>query len=93
MSHIHPTQDIRSLSDFRANAASLIKHVRQTRRPLVLTQHGQGTAVVLDAHEYERLIDELDLLRDVQAAEADLAAGGGLGHEAAKAQVLARLRQ
>ena len=93
MQRIHPRQDVRPLSDFRANAAALIKQVQETRRPLVLTQRGRGTAVVLDANEYERLVEELELLRDIRTAEEELAAGGGLSQEEAKAQVLARLRR
>lgn len=93
MQRIHPGQDVRPLSDFRANAATLIKQVQETRRPLVLTQRGRGTAVLLDANEYERLVGELELLRDVRAAEEEFAAGGGLPHEEAKAKVLARLRR
>ena len=91
MPPIYPSQDIRPLSDFRANAAAIIKHVQQTRRPVVLTQRGHGAAVLLDVHEYERLIEEIELLRDVRAAEEELAAGGGHTHEEAKEIALARL--
>ena len=87
MSTVHPTRDIRSLSDFRSNAAALLKQIQTTRRPLILTQYGRGTAVVLDAREYERLTDELALLRDVKDASAELAAGGGMDHDEARASV------
>ena len=93
MSRIHPSQDIRPLSDFRANAAAFVRHVQQTRRPVVLTQRGHGAAVLLDVREYERLLDEIELLRDVRAAEEELAAGGGHTHEEAKALALAHLRR
>lgn len=92
MQRLNPASDILPLSLFRANAASLIKRLGETRRPLVITQRGHGTAVVLDAREYERLMDELELLRDVRKAEAELDAGEGVGHEEVKAEVLARLR-
>ena len=93
MSRIHPSQDIRPLSDFRANAAAMIRHVQQTRRPVVLTQRGRGAAVLLDVREYERLVDEVEVLRDVRAAEDELDAGGGHTHEEAKALALDRLRR
>lgn len=56
MSRISLAEDIRPLSEFRANAAKLIEQVRETRRPLVLTQRGRSTAVVLSVEEYEQAI-------------------------------------
>ena len=91
MNRIHLGQDIRPLSDFRANAAALIKQLQTTRRPLVLTQRGHSAVVVLDVQEYERLLEEIELLRDVHAAEQELEAGGGVPHEEAKTQIRSRL--
>jgi len=87
------SQDIRPLSEFRANAAAFVQHVRSTRRPLVLTQHGRGAAVLLDIGEYERLVEQIELLQEVQTAEQQLADGQGVDHAEAKARVLGRLRR
>lgn len=91
MQRIHLTQDIHPLSEFRANAAALIKQVQHTGRPLVLTQRGQSAAVVLDVRAYENLIEQLELLRDVQAAERELDTGEGTSHQEAKAALRSRL--
>lgn len=85
------SRDIRPLSDFRANTAKFVRHVRETRRPLVLTQHGRGAAVLLDVREYERLVERAELAEDVRVAEAELARGEGIPHETAKEQIRARL--
>ncbi len=92
MSKIKPSQDIRPLSDFRANAAAVLKQVRETQRPVILTQHGRGAAVLLDLARYEALIEELELLRDVRLAEQQVAACAGVTHTKARAAVLKRLR-
>lgn len=92
MVQIRFSEDIRPLSEFRANAASFIEHVRQTRRPLVLTQHGRSSAVLLDIAEYERLVERVELLEDIRTAEEQLARGEGVEHQDAKAQVLSRLK-
>jgi prevent-host-death family protein len=42
----HIDEDIRPLSEFRANASACIQHVNATKRPLVITQHGRGAVVV-----------------------------------------------
>lgn len=91
MRSINVEEDIRPLSEFRADAAGLLAQVRRTKRALVLTQRGHTSAVVLDASEYQRLIDELELLRDVHAATEQLERGEGVAHRAAKVRALANL--
>ena len=56
--------DIQPVSGFRAKSAALIKRVRQTGRPLVLTQHGRGIAVLLDIGRYQSVLEEIEALRD-----------------------------
>ena len=65
MSRIHLEQDIKPLSEFRANAAAAIRHIRKTKRAMVLTRRGYSTAVVLDVTAYEQLLEELDRLRSL----------------------------
>lgn len=91
MNRIDLNQDIRPLSEFRANAAALIEQVRSTKRPMVITQHGKSSAVILDVREYEALLDKLELLQEIQTAESQLEAGLGVEHDKAKKQVLTRL--
>jgi len=83
--------DIRPVSEFRANAAELIERLRATHRPLVLTQRGHSTAVVLDVSEYERMVEEIEVLRDVRVSEKQISAGKGLSNREAKAELRRRL--
>ena len=85
-------QDIRPLSEFRAGVASFVKQVNDTRRPLVLTQHGRGVVVVVDIAEYAAMRERLEIIDDIATARAQLAAGEGIAHDEAKARVLSRLR-
>jgi prevent-host-death family protein len=82
--------DIRPVSEFRANAAELIEHVKSSRRPLVLTQRGHSTAVVLDVAEYERMIDEIELLSDVRTAIQQLESGQAISNRDARAELRRR---
>jgi len=88
-----PSEDIRSLSDFRANVAAAVRDVQRRRRPIFLTQHGRGAAVLMNVSEYEALLEELELLRDVRKAERQLAGGRGSSHSAARKHLLSRLRR
>jgi prevent-host-death family protein len=89
---INVEEDIRPLSEFRADAAGLLAQVRRTKRALILTQRGHTSAVVLDASEYQRLVNELELLRDIHTAAQQLERGEGVSHRAAKSRALSRLQ-
>ena len=39
-------EDIRSLSEVRNSMANFIKQVHDTKRPVIITQHGKGIAVL-----------------------------------------------
>ena len=84
-------QDVRPLSEFRANASVFVQQVPATKRPLVITQNGRSAAVLLDVAEYEELLAKLELLQDIQQAEAQISEGKGVSHNAAKKQLLERL--
>lgn len=88
MRRVNLNEDIKPLSEFRANAAALLRRIRETKRSLVLTQRGHSAVVVVDIAEYERLLEELELLRDIQVAEQQLAAGEGVPHDEARRQVV-----
>lgn len=51
------TKDIQSLTTFRRNSGEFIKHLKKSKRPLVLTVRGKAEAVVQDAEAYQRLLD------------------------------------
>jgi len=87
------SEDIRPLSEFRANAAAFVEQVQETRRPIVLTQHGRGAAVLVGVAEYERLVERAEVLEDIRVAEEQIARGEGIEHEEARRQVMARLRR
>jgi len=93
MPRILPTEDIRSLSDFRSNVASFVDQVRQTKRPMVLTQHGRSAAVLLDVGAYEALVERAELLEDIRVAEEEIKAGNGIPHSKIKEVLLARFKR
>lgn len=93
MQRIKLNTDIRPLSEFRANVASIIDEVRKTKRPIVITQHGKSAAVMLDVSEYESLMEKLELLTDIQIAETQLQNGKGILHKEAKQKIVERIKE
>jgi prevent-host-death family protein len=49
--------DIQSLTAFRRSSGDFMKHLRKTKRPMVLTVNGKAAAVVQDAEAYQRLLN------------------------------------
>jgi antitoxin YefM len=84
-------QDIRPMSEFRSGVAAFIKQVHDTKRPLIITQHGKGVGVLLDVGEYEAMQEKIELLEDIHTALSQLESGQSIDHQNAKQVVLARL--
>jgi prevent-host-death family protein len=60
------TKDIQPMTAFRNHSAAFMRHLRETRRPVILTVNGKAAAVVQDAEAYQQL---LDLAAAASAAE------------------------
>lgn len=88
MSKVRVDEDIRPLSEFRAEMAAFIKRIHETRQPMVLTQRGRSVVVLMDVHEFESMQERLEILEDIYRAEEQLASGGGVPQEEARARVL-----
>jgi antitoxin YefM len=88
MQRIKIDQDIHSMSEFRTGIASFLKQVHDTKRPLIITQHGKGAAVLLDVGEYEAMREKIELLQDIQTSISQLENGMGVTHNDAKKLLL-----
>jgi prevent-host-death family protein len=91
MQRLKLNKDIRTLSEVRTGIANFIKQVHDTKRPLVITQHGKGVAVLMDVHEYEAIQERLELLTDVQISLNQIENGQGIDHKDAKQKVKRRV--
>jgi len=93
MQKLKINQDIRSMSEVRNAMATYIKQVHDTKRPVIITQHGKGVAVLLSANEFEAMQEKIELLSDVQASLNQLSRGEGITHKNAKDKLLERVPQ
>lgn len=91
MKRVNLAEDVRPVSEFRANTAECIERVAKSKRPLVLTQHGRSAVVVLDVTAYQDLLDRLELLEDLSASEVDLREGRTRTQAQAKRDILGLL--
>jgi len=74
---IDVTQDIHSLTTFKRNSSGLMKRIKKTGRPLVLTVNGKAEAVVLDAAVYQEVADHLDAVAAIRRGLAEARKGMG----------------
>lgn len=59
------TKDIHPLTEFKRNTTELVRQLRETGQPIVLTINGRAELVVQDAGSYQRLIDLVDRLEAI----------------------------
>ena len=93
MERINLNEDIQPLSEFRNNMGSFIKQIKKTKRPLVITQNGKSSAVLLDVNYYEDLLDRLELLQDIQLAESQIKTGKVVSHDSVKSLIMEKLKK
>ncbi len=85
--------DIIPVSDLRQDAAKVLKRVRDSREPLVITQRGRAAAVMLSVEAYERSERDKELLRLLAKGEREIEAGDGYDLDSILADADALLAQ
>jgi prevent-host-death family protein len=74
---IDVTQDIHSLTTFKRNSSGLMKHMKKTGRPLVLTINGKAEAVLLDASAFQEVAGHLDAIASIRRGLGQARKGEG----------------
>jgi prevent-host-death family protein len=74
---IDVTQDIHSLTTFKRNSSDLMRRMKKTGRPLVLTINGKAEAVLLDTAAYQEVADHLDAVASIRRGLAQARKGEG----------------
>ena len=67
--------DIRPITYLKSRAASLLKQVNETQRPVIITQNGKPRAVLQDSQSYESMRNALGLLKLISQGEEDIRKG------------------
>lgn len=66
------------ITDLRQDAAAAIKRARDAREPIVITQRGRATAVMLSIETYEQGEYEKQLLLQLARGEREIEEGDGV---------------
>ncbi len=81
------------ITDLRQDAATVLRRVRNSSEPVVITQRGRAAAVLLSAEAYARAERDRELLRLLARGEKEIAAGKGYSLDAVLAEADALLAE
>jgi prevent-host-death family protein len=79
------------VSDLRQDAARLLKQLRKTNEPLIITQRGRASAVMISVEAYEKSEQEKELLRQLARGDKEIETGKGYDLDAVLAEADALL--
>ena len=81
------------ISDLRQNASNLLKQLRKSKEPLIITQRGRASAVMISVDAYEESEHEKELLRLLAKGEKEIEIGQGYDLDAVLAEADAFLSE
>jgi prevent-host-death family protein len=80
---------VKPISYLKANAAEVVRHLAEQRKPMVITQNGEAKAVIQDVAFYEETQETLALLKILALGNRQIEEG----RVASVADVVKRLRK
>ena len=66
------TRDIQSLSTFKRDTAKLMRQIKKTKEPMILTVNGKAELVVQDAESYQKLLEAKDRMEALEGIKRGL---------------------
>ena len=93
MKNVRIEDGIVPLNEFKARAGKLLKKLRESGEPLVITHNGKPAGVVVSPQEYDRIQAREEFELEMNAAEADIQAGRVMTTDELRASLLERRAQ
>lgn len=72
---INLAEDIEPLTGFKRRSPEIMKRLKRSKRPLVLTVNGKAEIVVMDVTAFQELIDLIDSVTGIDAGLRSFARG------------------
>ena len=83
-------KNIIPVTDLQRRAANILREVNESAEPVVITQRGRASAVLISARRYAQieedlaLLDDLELLQMLEEAKQAVAIGDTISHDEVK---------
>ena len=81
ISRCRPSEDVVPFSECRNNLSAYITRVRETHRPVLITQNGRAASYLVDAESLDNLFDRIELSHDVEISRREFAEGKGIPND------------
>ena len=75
MKPLHLTEDILPIGEFKTQASRVLRQLRASQRPVVITQNGRPAAVLITPEEFDRIREHERFMSAVREGLADAEAG------------------
>lgn len=69
------TQDIVPITDLMHHAGDLIHQLKQTKRPILITQNGRAAMICVGVEEYQKQLRKFELIDAILRGEKAFAEG------------------
>ena len=69
--------DIIPVSDLRQDTAKIMKHLQDSKEPLIITQRGRAAAVMISVEAYKQSEHDKELLRLLAKGDREIEIGEG----------------
>ena len=90
MKPIHVADGILSVAEVKAHFSRVLRDLKETGRPVVITQNGKPAAVLITASEFDTLSERDRFVGAVERGFADLRSGRLLDDEESERELDAR---
>lgn len=87
MKAINVSEDIFPLAKFKTQASRLLKQLKDSNRPIVITLNGSPAAVMITPEEFDRFSAQQRFMRSVESGLQDVKEGRTLSTEELDAQL------
>ena len=84
-----PSEDTIPFSECRNNFSAIIAKVSKTHRPVLVTQNGRAASYIINAEDFDDLMERIELSRDIEISRREFAEGKGIPHR----QVMDEMRE
>jgi len=85
------SQDIKPISYVKANTAKVLEQAN-TSGPVVITQNGEASAVLMGVRDYDRMQESMALLKILSMSNASMEEGKGIPAKTVFARLRERIR-
>ncbi|UZE97296.1 type II toxin-antitoxin system Phd/YefM family antitoxin [Alkalimarinus alittae] len=72
------------VTTLKRQATKLLADLHESKEPILITEHGQPSAYLLDVADYELMVDRMKILEGIAKGEQAIRDGRTLGMEQAR---------